>query len=157
MSSEEIIDSMPCSDDLNLDELQFMRVRVPEAVRLIPMELIEHVKGRLFTPEEFYRRQEAQVEHNGDNYLYLLVDSKNKVQGYLWAILEPGHCLWVNTFSMRKAYWKNGAILKKVFCFIENINKKLKCPVIQWCTTNPRFFEKHGLKRSRTVIMEFVF
>lgn len=155
MSTEQIVDSKGSKEAFDLEDLQFMRIRIPEAVRLIPALLIESVKGRLFSLEEFYQRQEAQVHLNENNHLYVLLDPKGAVRGYFWAVLEPGHCLWINTFSICKEFWGKGAAIRQIVQFAGELNQKLKCPVVQWCTTNPRFFEKHGFRRSRNVVMEF--
>ena len=77
--------------------LRFIRLQVP---RLIPVELIDGVKGRTFTPEQFYIYQEQQID-NPYNFLYAVVDDDSKIQGYLWAEVNAlDGSLFVNTFSI---------------------------------------------------------
>jgi hypothetical protein len=88
-----------------IDTLEFVKLKIP---KLIPTHLIESVKGRTFTPEQFIKYQEAQLD-NPYNYLYALIDEDKKIQGYLWAeinILDGS--LFVNTFSITKEFWGKG-------------------------------------------------
>lgn len=143
-SNDEAMDVMP-----NLD---FVRLKIPT---LIPKDLIENVKGRTFTPEQFYNYQEAQVD-NPYNYLYALIDEDKKIQGYLWAevnILDGS--LFVNTFSVTKDYWGKGQAVPMVINFLKELQKKIKAPRCFWITTNEKFFAKHGFKRSKNVLMEY--
>lgn len=132
--------------------LEFVRLKIP---KIIPRDLIENVKGRTFTPEQFYKYQEGQVE-NPYNYLYALIDKDKKIQGYLWAevnILDGS--LFVNTFSIDKTYWGKGQAMPMVIEFLEALKAKTKAPKVFWITTNDKFFSKHGFKRSKNVLMEY--
>lgn len=133
-------------------ELTWIRLFYP---KLIPSELIESVKGRTFTPEQFYAYQEEVKEWPG-NFLYVLVDTNKVIQGYLWAeINNLDGSLFINTFSIRKEHWHKGAIIKRVTDFIADLKERTKAPRIYWITTNPKFFEKYGFHRSRNVLMEY--
>lgn len=136
----------------NLDELEFIKLKIP---RLIPLQLIEAVKGRTFTPEQFYHYQEIQID-NPYNYLYVLVDPNKRIHGYLWAesnILDGS--LFVNTFSISKEYWGKGKAVPKAIEFVRYLRDKIKSPQVFWITTNEKFFQKHGFKRSKNVLMEY--
>lgn len=133
-------------------ELEFVRLKIP---RLIPEELIENVKERTFTPDQFYKYQEEQVS-NPYNFLYTLIDEEKKIHGYLWAeinILDGS--LFVNTFSITKEYWGKGQAIPMVVDFLRELIKKTKAPRCFWITTNDKFFAKHGFKRSKNVLMEY--
>jgi len=135
-----------------IDTLNFVKLKIP---RLIPKELIENVKGRTFTPEQFYKYQETQLD-NPFNHLYVLVDSDKKIHGYLWAevnILDDS--LFVNTFSITKDFWGKGDAIPKVIEFLAHLKEKTKAPRVFWITTNEKFFLKHGFKRSKNVLMEY--
>lgn len=134
-----------------VDYLDFAKLRIP---RLIPLDLIENVKGRTFSAEQFYKYQEAQVD-NPYNHLYALLDDKKKIQGYLWAemnILDDS--LFVNTFSICKSLWGKGKAIPKVIAFLNDLKKKTKAPRVFWITTNEKFFLKHGFKKSKNILME---
>jgi N-acetylglutamate synthase-like GNAT family acetyltransferase len=136
----------------DLSKLQFVKLRLP---RLIPHDLIEAVKGRTFTPDDFYVYQEEQVD-NFYNHLYAVVDEAKKIQGYLWAevnILDQS--LFVNTFSISKEYWGKGQAIPIAIEFLKALKKKTKSPRVFWITTNEKFFCKHGFKRSKNVLMEY--
>lgn len=133
-------------------ELEFVKLKVP---RIIPIELIENVKGRTFTPEQFYRYQEQQVS-NPYNFLYALIDKTKKIQGFLWAeqnLLDKS--LFVNTFSINKEFWGKGKAISKVGEFLKELKVKTLASMVFWVTTNERFFLKHNFKRSKNVLMEF--
>lgn len=138
----------------SIDQLIFVKLRIPH---LIPVELIENVKGRTFTPDQFYRYQEQQVKfENPGNLLYALVDENKKIQGYLWAeISHLDNSMFVNTFSIHKDYWHKGEVLPKVTQVLDALKKKYNCPRIFWITTNEKFYMKHGFKRSKNSLMEY--
>src|SRR5580692_4060325 len=93
------------SESKDIQKLQFVRLKIP---RLIPGILIENVKGRTFTPEQFYKYQESQID-NPFNYLYVLVDEDKKIHGYLWVEVNVlDRSMFVNTFSVDKQYWGKG-------------------------------------------------
>lgn len=140
------------SDDRQISELTFVKLKLP---RLIPYDLIDSVKGRTFTPEQFYDYQENQID-NPYNFLYALVDESRKIHGYLWAevnILDKS--LFVNTFSISKEYWGKGKAIEKVMEFLRTIVAKTKSPRVFWITTNEKFFLKNGFRRSKNVLMEY--
>lgn len=138
-----------CKD---IDSLEFVKLKIP---RLIPINLIESVKGRTFTPEQFYHYQEMQID-NPYNFLYVLVDESRKIHGYLWAesnILDGS--LFINTFSITKEFWGKGKAINKVIDFLRSFKDKLKATRVFWVTTNEKFFLKQGFKSSKNVLMEY--
>jgi len=134
-----------------IDSLTFVPLRIP---RLIPRELIEAVKGCTFTPEQFYSYNE---EYAGPkNHLYVMVDPDKKIHGFLWAETNAlDGSLFVNTFSISKEFWGKGEAVEKAKDFLRGLVEKLKSPRVFWCTTNERFFVKHGFKRSKISLMEY--
>lgn len=137
---------------IELITLRFIRLQVP---RLIPIELIEGVKGRTFTPEQFYVYQEMQID-NPYNFLYAIVDDENKIQGYLWAEVNAlDGSLFVNTFSISKNYWGKGEAIHFAVDYVRQLKEQTKSPRVFWCTSNEKFFIKHGFKRSKIALMEY--
>ena len=136
----------------NVSSLEFVRLKIP---CLIPLKLIEAVKGRTFTPEQFICYQEQQVDNPG-NFLYALIDEQRKIHGYLWAELNIlDNTLFINTFSISKEYWGKGEGIKKAIDFIKVLKEKTQSPRVVWITTNEKFFAKHGFKRSKNCLMEY--
>ena len=140
----------------DLEELEFLVLKVPS---LIPVELIELVKGRTFTTEQFYNYQAKQIKNeNPGNFLYALIDKEKIIHGFLWCELNAlDGSLFVNTFSISKKFWHKGKILPKVIEFLKELKKKVKAPAVLWCTTNEKFFQKQGFKRSKIALMEYKF
>lgn len=137
---------------LNFDHLNFVRLKIP---RLIPLGLIESVKGRTFTPEQFYQYQERNID-NPNNYLFALIDQEKKIHGYLWTEENAlDGSLFLNTFSISKEYWGKGEAIPKVVDFMKKLKAKTNAPSIFWCTTNEKFFLKYGFKRSKISLMEY--
>lgn len=136
----------------SVDELSFQKLKIP---RLIPIGLIEVVKDRTFTPEQFYVHQESQVD-NPYNHLFVLIDDMKKIHGFLWAevnILDSS--LFVNTFSISKEYWGKGKGIHKSIEFLRTLKEKVKAPRVYWMTRNPRFYAKHGFAYSKNCLMEY--
>lgn len=158
MSTQATKTQSEASKQPNLTNLDFIRITIAQGVRLIPSELIESVKGILFTPEQFYQRQEAHMNAgNPGNLLFALVTKDDmKVHGYLWAeINQLDKTLFINTFSVSKEYWGKGLIMNNVVSFLDKLKHKHNCPRVFWITTNDKFFVKHGFKRSKNVLMEY--
>ena len=152
MSTETNCTEKPYTSAENLQNLSFVRLKLP---RIIPIDLIESVKGRTFTPEQFYEYQDAQ-KNNPYNLLFALVNEQKIIQGYLWAEINSlDGSLFVNTFSIRKEYWGKGQAIPKVIQFLEELKRKTKAKRVFWITTNEKFFLKHGFKRSKNVLMEY--
>ena len=136
-----------------LEQLHYVKLRIP---RLIPADLIESVKGRTFSAEEFYDFQDKHID-NPYNFLYVLVNDEKRIHGYLWAeqsILDGS--LFVNTFSISKDYWGKGKAMQKAFEIVNHIKTSIKPARVYWITTNDKFFVKHGFKRSKNILMEYI-
>lgn len=138
--------------EITIDKLEFVRLRIPS---LIPLDLIEAVKGRNFTPEAFIKSQEEQID-NPHNFLFALIDTDSKIQGYLWVVKEPlDDSLYINTFSIKKEYWGKGKGIELATEFLDGLVKKMKPSKVLWATTNERFFLKKGFKKSKISLMEY--
>jgi hypothetical protein len=159
MSKQPTIAQQSATNEVNFEDLEFVKIRIPQNVRFIPESLISSVKGNLYEPEQFYKYQEKQID-NPFNLLYALVEQNERegkrVAGYLWAeVSQFDNSLFVNTFSVDKKYWFKGKAIPRVIEFLDAIKKKHKCPRVFWITTNDSFFVKHGFKRSKNVLMEY--
>lgn len=148
---------MAKAEKVDFKYLKFIRVLVPHNITLIPLELIEGVKGRTFTTRQFLDYQHDQiVNNNPNNLLYILVDTtKNIVKGFLWAEIYWDRSLFVNTFSISKEYWGKGDGIYLATDFLENLTKKMNISKVNWMTTNEKFYVKKGFKKSKIKIMEY--
>jgi hypothetical protein len=105
-----------------IENLRFIRIIDPVH---IPRHLVEQVRDRDFTVDSFYdyqrnicvEKKNGIFSANPFNLLFVIVDDDNKVQGFLWAVIDTlCSYLCINTFSMEPAYWGEGkacALLEK--------------------------------------------
>lgn len=144
-----------------IDELRWVRVFSPVH---IPHYLVEQVRDRDYTIENFFKHQELNCLVNGRdgptlnpyNHLYVLADEKNIVKGFLWFIIEGlTQDIFINTFSMDKEYWGKGKAVKRLVDHMSEIIKKLKVNKVFWLTNYPKHSERYGFKRSCHVLMEY--
>lgn len=144
-----------------IDELRWVRVFSPIH---IPKYLVEQVRDRDFSVDEFYKYQEINCLVEGKdghtlnpfNHLYVLADEGNMVKGFLWFVIDPlSKDVVINTFSMDKSYWGQGKAVKRVSDHVKEIMKKLKLKKVYWITNYPKHSERHGFRRSKSVLMEF--
>lgn len=137
-----------------LDDLNFVKFLLPS---LIPRHLIEQVKGRAFSVDDFYKyAQECVDSENPYSLIYALINPDKEIVGYLWMDLNPlDNSMFVNTFSIDKIYWKKGEAMKKAVEFVKLIANRMKVKTTIWMTTNAKFYERLGFKRCKDVAMEY--
>src|SRR5260221_9595622 len=120
----------------SVEDLKFIRLKASKLIRLIPIELIEAVKGLTPIPERFYEFQEANIG-NPNNFLYVLIDKENKIKGYLWAQKNDfDSSLFVTAFSVAKTYWGKGEAIEKAVNFLRELKSETKVERVFWITTN---------------------
>lgn len=144
-----------------LDELRWVRLFSPIH---IPRYLVEQVRDRDYSVDDFIKYQEINcLVHkkegptlNPFNHLYALVDPENYVKGFLWFVIDSlSKDVVINTFSMDKDYWGNGAAVKRLSDHVKEIIKKLKLNKVYWLTNYPKHSMRHGFKRASSVLMEY--
>ena len=144
-----------------IDELRW--VRLFDAIH-VPKYLVEQVRDRDYSVEDFYRYQSLNIlieTKNGPtlnplHHLYVLVNPDNQIVGYLWFTISPlSKDLLINTYSVDKEYWCKGKAVKRLADHVKEIVKKLKIPKVYWLTNYPKHSERHGFKRSKTILMEY--
>lgn len=150
-------------EKLSCDDLRFVRIF---DAGLIPRHLIDNIKCKEYTTDDFFKYQQmhclflgddGQMKLNPLNHLYALVDKNNLVRGATWlTISDLEKNLNINTFSIDKEYWSaDGKAIEKLSNFVKDIIIKAKLKKIYWCTNKPKSSERHGFKRSRQILMEF--
>lgn len=144
-----------------IEELRWFRVFTPDHV---PHYLIEQVRDRDFSVDEFFRYQKincmTQSEKGGVlnafNHLYVLADKVNQVKGMLWFNVDPlSKDIIIQTFSMDKEYWGKGQAVKKLAEHIKGIRIKANLGKIYWVTNYPKHSMRYGFKPSKSVLMEY--
>jgi len=145
----------------SIEDLKWVRAFSSD---IVPKFLIEQIKNKDFTVEDFYKYQNINCLIPGKNgptlnplnHLYVLADSENIVKGVLWFVVDPlSKCLVVNSYSVDKEYWGKGAI-QKAATMLKEIKSKANIAKVYWVTNYPKAFEKQGFKRSKNTIMEFI-
>lgn len=144
-----------------IDELRWVRVFTPDHV---PHYLIEQVRDRDYSVEEFFKyhqincmiQGENGIKLNPFNHLYVLADKENQVKGVLWFNVDPlSKDILVQTFSMDKEYWGRGQAVKKLAEHIKQIRIKANLNKIYWITNYPKHSIRYGFKPSKSVLMEY--
>ena len=145
-----------------IDDLKWIRIFTPSH---IPKYLVEQVRDRDFSVEDFYKYHEVNctlpskdgnVKLNPFSHLYVLANEENEVKGMLWFCVDPlTKDLIIQTFSMDKDYWMKGVAVKKLANHIKDIRKKGNLNKIYWVTNYPKHSERNGFKRAKAVLMEY--
>lgn len=149
------------SDENAMDKLRWVRVFTPMH---IPKYLVEQVRDRDYTSDEFYRYQEINCLRNTQDgptlnpfsHLYVLADPDNLTKGFLWLTVDPlTKDIAIQTYSIDKEYWLKSKSVEKLATFVKFIKNKAKLNKIYWITNYPKHSERYGFKRSKSVLMEY--
>jgi len=142
-----------------MEKLRWVRVFTPLH---IPKYLVEQIKDKDFSIQDFYRYHEIncliqnqkQIELNPFSHLHVLVDEENVTKGFVWFTIEPlTKNLVIQNYSVDKAYWNKGQAVKKLSDFILEYKNKGAIKKIFWITNYPRHSEKYGFQKSKNVLM----
>ncbi len=149
------------SKDDDIDKLEFVRIFTPVH---IPEYLVEQIRDREFTVEQFYEYQNIVCVRKGENgpmlnplnFLYVIVTEKKIAKGFMWAYADPlTKHFCVNNFSMDKEYWCKGKAVKLLIKKVSEILKECNMTKVYWITNFPKHSERYGFKRSKSVLMEY--
>jgi len=144
-----------------INNLRWVRVFTPVH---IPNYLVEQVRDRDYTVKDFYAYQEQSCLRmtkegpslNPLNHLYVLANDENITKGFVWFTIDSlSKDICIHTFSMDKDYWIKGKAVEKLSNFIKEIRRKAKLNKVYWVTNYPKHSERHGFRRSKSVLMEF--
>lgn len=144
-----------------IEDLRWVRVFTPVH---IPTYLVDQVRDRDFTVDEFYQYQEQSCIRmtkegpslNPLNHLYVLANKENVTKGFVWFTIDAlSKDICIHTFSMDKEYWLKGKAVEKLSNFIKEIRRKASLNKVYWVTNYPKHSERHGFKRSKSVLMEY--
>ena len=144
-----------------MDDLRWIRVFTPMH---IPPYLVEQVKQRDYSVEDFFTYQENICAKNTTDgltlnpfsHLYVLANAQNLTKGFLWFSVDPlTKDIVIQTYSIDKEYWKDGGAVEKICKFIKEIRSKGNLNKIYWVTAYPKHSIKHGFKASKSILMEY--
>lgn len=146
------------------DATELKWVRIFDPVH-IPREYVEQIKERQFSTDKFFALQKSACvnEINGNlilnpfNLLFVLADGGNIVKGFCWMVVDQlSNALIINTFSIDKEYWGNGKAVQSLESKAKHLQEGAKLDRIYWITRCPKHSERHGFKRSKHVLMEYI-
>lgn len=149
------------SKNKKIEDLRWVRAFSPDVV---PKYLVEQVRDKDYSIEDFYKYQALNCLMQGKegsqlnpfSHLYVLPNENNIVKGFLWFVIDPlSKDIIINTFSMDKDYWWEGKAVKMLSEHVKEIQKKLKLKKVFWLTRYPKHSERHGFKRSKSILMEY--
>lgn len=145
----------------DIDDLRWVRVFTPAH---IPKHLVEQVRDRDFSVEDFYKYQEINCIMETDDgpilnpmsHLYVLADKENIIRGFLWLTIDAlAKDICIHTYSVEKNYWEPGKAIRKVAAHVHEILTKANLNKVYWVTNCPRHIKRHGFKESKSILMEY--
>lgn len=149
-------------ENLNeINELEFVRVFTPQH---IPTYLVEQIKDRDFTVEQFYSYHEINCIRNTENgptlnplnLLYVIVNKKKEAKGFCWMVIDPlTRDLIIQNYSMDQHYWGKGRSVKLLVEKVKEIIKNCELNKVYWITKHPKHSQKYGFKPSKQILMEY--
>jgi hypothetical protein len=144
-----------------LDDLRWVRVFTPVH---IPKYLVEQIKHRDYSSDEFYQYQELICLRetsegptlNPFSHLYVLASGDNITKGFLWLEIDPlTKDLIIQAYSVDKEYWGGGGAIGKLADLVKEIRDKGQLKKIYWITDYPKHSKRHGFRISKSVLMEY--
>ena len=144
-----------------IEELRWVRIFTIEH---LPNYLVEQVRHRTYSIEEFYKFQQLNLLMQGEegiklnpfNHIYILADKENLVKGFAWITIDPlSKDIFIQTYSVDKEYWGRGQAVKKLADHIKDLRVKAKLNKIFWLTPYPKHSMRYGFKASKQVLMEY--
>ena len=144
-----------------IDELRWVRIFTIEH---LPNYLVEQVRHRTYSVEEFYKYQQLNLLMQGKegiilnpfNHIYILANKENLVKGFVWMTIDPlSKDIFIQTYSVDKEYWGRGQAVKKLVDHIKEIRNKAHLNKIFWHTDYPKHSMRYGFSQSKQVLMEY--
>lgn len=124
---------------------------------LIPVSLYEQIRDNE-NPDlniKLLCKFGNQLFGDGFTYLEALVDDDNVIQGFIWFTVNPVfNSILVDMVSLSKKYQGTGKLSPMVINRMKDLLVKYKFSKIVFATKTPEIFERHGVERSKSIIME---
>lgn len=124
-------------------------------LNVIPRQFFTQAKDLRWNIDRLYALSDH-ICSNPANLIYVMYDEGNVIRGVLWAQINVlNENLYVILLSVDPEYQgPNGPAIEAARFFLDKIRQEANLKKIMWTTTRPRAYERHGLKRSKTVVME---
>ena len=144
-----------------IDDLTWTRLMSPQ---FVPKDLIEQIKHRDYTVDDFYKfhMNNCEVMIDGKrrlnpfSHLYALLDPDFKVRGVMWFCVDAlTKDIIVQTYSVEKEYWGKGKAVQKLADMIKSVKRDGNLNKVYWINQYPKHSERHGFKRSKNILMEY--
>jgi len=144
-----------------IEELRWVRIFTIEH---LPNYLVEQVRHRTYSVEEFYKYQQLNLLMQGEegiklnpfNHVYILADTENLVKGFVWLTIDPlSKDIIIQTYSVDKDYWGRGQAVKKLIDHVMAIRNKAKLNKVFWLTPYPKHSMRYGFSPSKQILMEY--
>ena len=124
---------------------------------LIPRHLLEQIKDN-DNPNlniDLLCKYGNQMFGGGFTFLEVLVDSDNIIRAFVWFTVSPVfNAIQVDMVSLEKKYQGTGKLSPIIINRMKDLMIKYKLSKIVFATKTPEIFEKHGVERSNSIIME---
>jgi N-acetylglutamate synthase-like GNAT family acetyltransferase len=128
-------------------------IPVPDA-RLVPRYLLEQVKDRRWTVDEWYQHQ-IDLKGVPENIVLSMINKKNEIVGIVWLTIDGFEkYVHINTLSVDKRYQSKSKLIKFVTKYIRDLAKALKLSLVGWTARRTKALERYGFEESEFKIME---
>lgn len=122
---------------------------------MIPKDLWEQVQGREWEVDDLLKLVNSNNYGKSKAcYLYALLDKDLSIAGVLWIhqdFLERS--LTVQVLSVKKGFQFH-KVIRDMIDFMRQLKDTTGMKKVRWRTTRPKAFEKYGLVRTKSVLME---
>ena len=142
----------------DINELNFIRITVPDMFRIIPRYLFEQIEGLDGDGIDLIYKGHFVLDPLNFFVVMSNQEDKNTIKGFFWAIvsvLEKRIVLYA--VSVDKQYQKFKTELnKRVIDYLFNLPVKVEYKQIIICeTARPKALEAYGWSKSKRILMEY--
>ena len=123
--------------------------------RLVPRYLLEQVKDRNWSVEQWYENQISLIGVDS-NILLVIIDKQHFIKGFVSLTLDNfDGCLFINTFSVDAEFQRKSKLIKFIKRYITDLAKGLGLERILWSARRHKALEKYGFQESEYKLMEY--
>lgn len=129
-------------------------IRIHDA-NLIPTYLVEQVKGRDYSIDDFYRMMPMYLE-SPTTFLVAITDEERIICGYLWMVVDLlTMSLYINTASVDIEVRLSNSVMDDIIKYVENLGRSIKVRKISWHSYKTGLFVKRGFTVINGSLMEY--